>query len=227
MQKELTKNIKILYVEDDEIARENGVEYLENYFEEVYEASDALSALKIYDKHKPHIIITDIQMPKLNGLEFVKRIRQKDKETQVIILSAFSTKEYLFEAIELQLVKYLTKPICEHELDKALEICVDTLRNSNSNIIKLDENTTFDTFNQVLLMNKEIVKIRKKEQDLLYLLCKNLNRFVTYKEIENYVWQDSVMSKDALKTVIKNLKSKIPKDLIINLSGTGYKIEPR
>ena len=227
METQWRKNIKILYVEDDDIARENGVEYLENYFDEIYEAKDALSALKIYHKYKPQIIITDIQMPKLNGLEFIRKIRQKDKQTQIIVLSAFSTKEYLFEAIELQLVKYLTKPICENELKKAIEICVETLNNSKSNIVKLNDNTTFDTLNQVLLVDNKIIKLRKKEQDMLYLLCKNLNRFVSYEEIENYVWQDSFMSKDALKTVVKNLKNKLSKDLIVNLSGRGYKIEPR
>jgi len=227
MQKELTQNIKILYVEDDDIARENGVEYLENYFDNIFEASDALSALKIYEKENPNIIITDIQMPKLNGLEFIKRIRQKDTKTLVIVLSAFSTKEYLFEAIELQLVKYLTKPICENELYKALELCIDSLNSNSSNIINLDEHIVFDTFNQTLFKNNEVIKLRKKELDLLSLLIKNKNRFVSYEEIENYVWNDSAMSKDALKTLIKNLKTKIPKDLITNLSGTGYKIELR
>lgn len=76
-----------------------------------------------------------------------------------------------------------------------------------------------------MFKDSEIVKLRKKELDLLSLLLKNRNRFVTYEEIENFVWYDSGMSKDALKTLIKNLKTKIPKDLIINLSGTGYKIE--
>ena len=105
MLKKYYKNIKILYVEDDEIARENGIEYLENYFELIYDASDAIKALQLYEKYKPDIIITDIQMPKLNGLEFVKRIRQKDKKTQVIIITAFSDKDYLLKAIELGLVK--------------------------------------------------------------------------------------------------------------------------
>jgi len=104
MQKEECKNIKILYVEDDDIARENGVEYLENYFEHIYEAPDALTALKLYEEVEPHIIVTDIQMPKLNGLEFVQRIRDKGSKVQVIVISAFSDKDYLFKAIELQLV---------------------------------------------------------------------------------------------------------------------------
>ncbi len=55
-----TENIKLLYVEDDEIARENAVEYLENYFNTIYEASNAIDALKLYKEHKPNIIISII-----------------------------------------------------------------------------------------------------------------------------------------------------------------------
>ncbi|MDD2896175.1 MAG: response regulator [Aliarcobacter sp.] len=225
MIKKFYKNIKILYVEDDAIARENGIEYLENFFEQIYEASDALIALKLYEKHKPDIIITDIQMPKLNGLEFVKRIRQKDKATQIIIITAFCDKDYLLKAIELGLVKYLVKPVREKEFEEALFLCVDSLENSQSNIIKLEEDTYFDMFNKNLVIENEIVKLRAKELIFLELLVKNRNRYVSYEEIENYVWNDSVMTKDALKTLVKNLKTKIPKNLILNLTNSGYKID--
>lgn len=224
MLKNSNKNIKILYVEDDEIARENGVEYLENYFAHIYEASDAISALKLYEKHKPDIIITDIQMPKLNGLEFVKRIRQKDKKTQIIIITAFCDKDYLLKAIELGLVKYLVKPVREKEFEEALFLCVNSLKDDESNIVKLDEITYFDTFNKNLVINDEIIKLRVKELAFLELLIKNKDRYVSYEEIENYVWFDSVMTKDALKTLVKNIKTKISKDLILNLTNSGYKI---
>ena len=135
MLKKYYKNIKILYVEDDEIARENGIEYLENYFELIYDASDAIKALQLYEKYKPDIIITDIQMPKLNGLEFVKRIRQKDKKTQVIVITAFCDKSYLLKAIELQLIKYLVKPVNEKEFEEALFLCINALKSDETNII--------------------------------------------------------------------------------------------
>ena len=225
MLKKYYKNIKILYVEDDEIARENGIEYLENYFELIYDASDAIKALQLYEKYKPDIIITDIQMPKLNGLEFVKRIRQKDKKTQVIIITAFSDKDYLLKAIELGLVKYLVKPVREKEFEEALFLCINALEKDETNIIQLDEITFFDTFNKNLISNNEIVKLRVKELVFLELLIKNKNRYVSYEEIENYVWYDSVMTKDALKTLVKNIKTKIPKDLILNLTNSGYKID--
>ena len=224
MLKKYYKNIKILYVEDDEIARENGIEYLENYFELIYDASDAIKALQLYEKYKPDIIITDIQMPKLNGLEFVKRIRQKDKKTQVIIITAFSDKDYLLKAIELGLVKYLVKPVREKEFEEALFLCINALEKDETNIIQLDEITFFDTFNKNLISSNEIVKLRAKELNFLELLIKNKNRYVSYEEIENYVWNDSVMTKDALKTLVKHIKTKIPKDLILNLTNSGYKI---
>ena len=224
MLKKYYKNIKILYVEDDDIARENGIEYLENYFENIYEASDAIKALQLYEKYKPDIIITDIQMPKLNGLEFVKKIRQKDKKTQIIIITAFCDKDYLLKAIELGLVKYLVKPVNEKEFEEALFLCVNSLEQNETNIIKLDENSYFDTFNKNLFVQNEIIKLRVKEILFLELLIKNSNRYVSYEEIENYVWYDSVMTKDALKTLVKNIKTKIPKELILNLTNSGYKI---
>ncbi|MCD4758836.1 MAG: response regulator [Arcobacteraceae bacterium] len=219
------KNITVLYVEDDEIARENGIEYLENYFDTIYDASNAIDALSLYNTHKPDIIITDINMPKINGLEFVKKIREKDDTTQVIITTAYSDKEYLFKAIELKLIKYLVKPIEEKEFDEALKTCIENIKSNNTNIVNISNDTLFDTYNKTLITNNEIVKLRTKELDLLSLLIKNKTRYVTYEEIENYIWYDSVMTKDALKTIIKNLKSKLPKDTISNLSGTGYKIE--
>lgn len=205
------ENLKILVVEDEDIARENCVEFLEEYFKNIYEATNALDALKLYEKIKPHIIISDIQMPKLNGLEFISKVREKDDNTQIIILTAFCDKEYLLRAVELQLVKYLIKPINEKELEKALKSACENLNKEESNIIPLDNNLKFDMYNLTLVQDDDIVKLRTKEIDFLYLLLLNKNRYVKYQEIENFVWSDEVMTKDALKTLVKNLKKKYQK----------------
>lgn len=216
--------MKILLVEDDEIARENATEYLNTLFNTVFEAKDGLEALKLYHQERPDIIISDIQMPKFNGLEFIEQIRQKDRTTQIIITSAFSTKEYLLRAVELQLVKYLIKPVSEEALNDAIQHCFENRVSQQSNIIPLKERYTFDTYNQTLFCHQEQIKLRTKEILLLELLLKNTQRFVTYSEIEQMVWQGESMSKDALKTLIRDIKSKLPKESIVNLSGTGYKI---
>ncbi|RXJ65453.1 DNA-binding response regulator [Halarcobacter ebronensis] len=224
MEKMINEDIKVLIVEDDEIARENAVEYLQDYFSNIFEASNALDALKIYETKKPDIIISDIQMPRLNGLEFIQRVRQKDKKVQIIVLTAFCDKEYLLKAIELQLVKYLIKPINEYEFDMAIKNSIEALKNDETNIIKLQDGLVFDMFNLVLLKDGELIKLRIKEVDFIKLLLKNRGRYVTYQEIENFVWDEQVMTKDALKTLVKNLKKKVSKDFILNLSGIGYKL---
>lgn len=224
MEKKRLNSIKILVVEDDDLARENTIEYLEEYFFNIYGANNALDGLKLYEQYKPEIIITDIQMPKLDGLEFIKKIRQKDKKVQVIILTAFCEKGYLLKAVELQLIKYLVKPIKENDLDLAIKTCIETIENDTNNITNLVDGLIFDSFNLTLIKDKELIKLRTKEIKLLELLIKNKNRYVTYQEIENFVWEEDVMTNDALKSLIKSLKNKSTKKLINNLSGIGYKI---
>jgi len=219
------QNIKILFVEDDDIARENGVEYLSENFEEVFQAKDGLEAWQLYNQHHPQIIITDIMMPKINGLELIERIRKTDKQTQIIITSAFSTKDYLLRAIELQLVKFLIKPITQEQLDVALKLCCDTLSCVQSNVMTIAQECEFDLYNKTLKCQGNLFQLRPKESLLLELLLKNKERYVTYEEIENNVWQENGMSKDALKTVIRDLKNKLPYGILKNLSGTGYKLD--
>ena len=217
------KNIKLLIVDDDEITRENICEYLNDKFEHIYEASNAHDAYKLYIKYKPDIIITDIQMPKVSGLDLVQRIREKDSLIQIIIISAYSHKEYLLKSIELSLVKYLIKPVSENDLMSTLNTCCKNI--VKESIYTLKDNYIFDYVNKSLYIDTRLIKLRAKEIALLELLLKNKNRYVNYEEIEAYVWCDDVMSKDAIKTLVKTLKGKLPQASISNLSGSGYKIE--
>ena len=114
------KPLTLLYVEDEPLIRQNALEYLRRYCNTVLEAQDGKEALQVYEAHKPDIIITDIKMPKLNGLEMATHIRQTDKETPIIMTTAHTDTEYLLRAVELQLVKYIVKPVTDDKLTEAL-----------------------------------------------------------------------------------------------------------
>lgn len=219
------KDLKVLIAEDDLIASQNLEEFLGDYFRDIIIANDGLEALKLYKEENPDIIITDIYMPKLDGLEFVKAIREENREIPVIVTTAFSTNEYLLRAVELGLLKYLIKPINEDELIQALNLCFEILNIEDKNIYNIEKNITYDLLNQTLIKDNEVIKLRTKEILFLELLIRNKNRYVTYIEIENYVWKDMPMSADALKTLVKRLRAIIGNEHILNLSGTGYKIE--
>ncbi|MGB5918711.1 response regulator transcription factor [Arcobacter sp. F2176] len=216
------KNIKILYIDDEQFIREDAVEYLSFYCDNVYEASDGLDGLEKYKELKPDIIITDIKMPKLNGIEMIKEIRKSDKNTKIIIATAFLETSYLLEAIELGLIKYLVKPIMEDALLPVLESCTDDIIQKSS-IFNICGGYKFDILNQTLFLNKEQISLTKKELHFLELLIKNSKRAVKYDEFSSYVW-DGYMTEDALRAIVRELRKKISKQSIKNISGIGYQI---
>lgn|GEM_PF-3932884 len=129
----------------------------------------------------------------------------------------------MIKAVELKLVKYLTKPISENELLIALKQADNFLKNKQNNILKFDENIKFDLYNKTLLDKNELVKLTQKELLFLELCAKNLQRAVSYEELENFVWQGN-MSEDALRSVVKSLRKKLPMDSLLNISKVGYKL---
>ena len=217
-------NLSLLYVEDDPFILQNAIEFLNDLFLEVYGAKDGKEALDIYHEKKPDIIITDIDMPHLSGLELCKKIRKDDDTTPIIITTAFANQEYLLKAIELNLVKYLIKPIQEDDLLEALKSATHKLDKKEKSIITLADNLYFDTFNYTLKSDDELIKLSSNEIAFLELLLKNKHRIVSYKEIENFVWDGEYMSEDALKSLVKSLRKKTTKELIQNHSKIGYRI---
>jgi len=155
------KNLKILYIDDEDYIRANAVEYLSFYCDNVYEAYDGISGLESYEKYKPDIIITDIKMPKLNGIEMVKKIRQKDKKTKVILATAFLETSYLLQAVELGLIKYLTKPITADKLLPVLRTCTIDITEDKS-IYNLGEGFLFDILIRIYFIIKNKYLWQKK-----------------------------------------------------------------
>lgn len=215
-------DLKILYIDDEDFIRENAVEYLGFYCENVFQAKDGLEGYKIYKDIKPDIIITDINMPKLNGLEMIEKIRLEDKLTRIIVATAFLETSYLLKAVELGLVKYLVKPITEDKLLPILKSCIVDTKDEKS-IFDLGEDFVFDLLNESLFFNENQISLTKKELLFLKLLIKNSNRAVKYEEFDTFIW-NGMMSEDALRSVVKELRKKIFKTAIKNISGIGYQI---
>ncbi len=214
----------LLYVEDEAIVRGAVVSFLEDMFSEIYEAEDGFGALKIYHDKKPDIIITDIEMPKMNGLEFCKRVRKEDDKTPIIIMTAYSHTEYLLKATELNLVKYLIKPIEETALFEALNLCFEKIKSKNPSVVNLGNGYLYDTFNHVLSVDGELVKLTSSQSLLLEILIKNRGNVVSYTQLENSIWYDSGMSKDALRCLVRDIRKLTYKEIIENVSKVGYRV---
>ena len=215
------KDFSILYVEDDDGVRNVNFSMLKRIFKNAYEANNGEIGYKLYLEHKPDIILTDIKMPKMNGLELAKKIRKKDEKTKIIITTAFNDEKYLLEAIELNLERYLVKPLTKRNLFPALEKAISSIQK----IIVLNEDFYFDLRSSLFYYKNNVLKMTKKELLFLSLLVKNTDKIVTYEEIEEEVWGQECMSIKSLRTTIGILRKKLPFDIISNISNMGYKLK--
>lgn len=114
---------RVLYVEDEDGVRRGFVKALKRYAKEVYEAQNGEEGLDLYKQYLPDIVVTDIKMPKMNGIDMSKAIKEINSKQSIIVTTAHSESEYLLEAIKLQLDGYILKPVDKKILQsKVLEI---------------------------------------------------------------------------------------------------------
>ncbi len=226
MQKEFLEKLKtltILYAEDEIGIRKNIADSLGYFVKEVYEASNGAEAFEIYEEKKPDIIFSDIHMPVLNGIDFVKKVRQTDREVPIVMITAHTDRKYLLEAVELHMEKYLVKPIEMEPLFDVLEHCVKLLDINNIVTLDSDENYKYDYDKKQLYYKDEDIVLNKKEMLFFEVLISNQNRVTNYEELQEKVWGDDVMTDSALRSLVRNLRKKLPTDIIHNLSGMGYR----
>jgi len=223
--------LSILFIEDDKTIRENYLTFLKSQFDEVYEAGDGLSAYQIYLEKKPDILIIDISLPKLNGLDLLKKIREKDLSTKAIMFTGNTDTSFLLKAAELKLTKYLVKPVSRTELKNALGLVEDEIRNFqvlSKEFLFLKDNYSWDYTNKELYSNNKIINLTKTEVEILSKLFRNNELTISYDELLIDIWGTFDSSKiDLVKTAIKKLRKKLPNETIVNIYGQGYKINTK
>jgi len=124
---ELLKQFSVMHVEDDTSVRESLMRFLKRRFDSIFSAKDGAEGLELYIENKPDIVITDIQMPVMDGIEMSRRIKELNPDALVIITTAFNEKPYIQKTEELGITDYLKKPVVKDDLMQALRKCAEIL----------------------------------------------------------------------------------------------------
>jgi len=176
--KDITKvsqNLKLLYVEDDELARISTLELLENFFSDISIAVDGEDGFKKFQNQTFDIILSDINMPKLNGIEMLERIRAVDQEIPVLFLSAYNEVSYLLDGIKLGVDGYIIKPL---DLDQF----IITLKKVTDKIILKKEHENYQKTLEVQVRERTFELNQKLHYDELTGI---LNRYSFFEDIRN------------------------------------------
>jgi len=232
-----TKDLSILFVEDHEDLRVNTAHILTKFFKAVDVATNGVEAFEMFkiDKDKYDIIISDIQMPLMDGVELTKKIYTIKANQIIIILSAHDDTKYLHELINLKIEYFLKKPIDYQELLKALlnasklvnSLKLNNTNNTNDINIKLNETFTFNKDNSLLYNDKKMITLTKFEIIFMQLLTNEIGKIFSNDEISSYyISYGETLDAANIRKLVSKLRKKLPKNTIESLYGVGYRLLP-
>lgn len=230
---------KVLLVEDEELARKTLAFYLNTIFDEVVVACDGADALEIikksFDKEENFdLIITDLNMPNVNGMQMIDEILKLIPNQRFIIVSAHKNEEDLLKLINLRVSGYFVKPLNIDNMMEMLqkakeEVLLDKqpkIQEKTNKLLKLNNSYTFDLETNKLYNKGIIVKLSKKESEVLEILISNLGTLISVDRFKQEIWDNIDINDSSFRTVMKRLKDKIKDDdFIISHKGYGYIIE--
>lgn len=213
--------MKVLLVEDDRLLGESLTEYLQSegfITDWVYDPREVMDLLEVsrYD-----VIVLDLMMPHIGGEELIKAIREKDKETPILVFTAKQRLEDKRTCFELGADDYLTKPFEMEELTLRLKALYR--RKNPQDVVVIDEVEVCFSKEMVKVKGKPI-SLSKKDWLVLKFLVENRGRFVSQEEILNYAWGDEPVGEDVVRAHIKNLRKLLPEGFIKTMKGRGYRV---
>lgn len=214
--------LKLLYLEDEQDIANELIEILNILNVITIHAKNYDEAIHFYKSNKFDIIISDIELPGKNGLEFLKEVRIDNTKIPIVITSACSDTDYMLESIELSITRYLIKPISINNLKDTLNKVREIL--NDNNITVFNHNFKYDSKNKYFLNNDKVIKITNQEIILIELLIANQNSIVPFLNLQYALEKDKNVSLASLRTLIKKLRKNTYKDIIESVSGIGYRL---
>lgn len=216
----------ILIIEDDLETLELMIEIFESEFSTVYSAIDGYEAIEVFNQNKIDVILCDINIPKLDGLDTINKLRKIDYSIPIIIVSAYSDSNNLLRASNSNIQGYFTKPLTLDKIDNILnKIFYHQNHEFINKKLQINPSTILDLGNSQVIINNEVRKFTNKEFEFIKLLVQKKGSIVPYRTIEEIVWNDDkMMSSTSLRTLVKNIRKKLSCDAIENISKMGYRL---
>ena len=216
--------IKILVVDDEpdiiEILKFN----LENEGYKVISAENGKEALKLADEHLPHLIILDLMMPVMDGIEACERLRMDKKfnNSVIMFLSARGEDYSQVAAFESGADDYVTKPIKPRILNSKVKALLRRFKNDLGQVLSF-ENLLIDSEKYIVEVDNRTLNLPRKEFELLFLLASKPGKVFKREKIMESVWGTDVIVGDRTIDVhIRKLREKIGENILKTIKGVGY-----
>lgn len=227
----MVDTIKILIVDDEpdilDILRYN----LEKEGYKVFTAEDGKAGIQLAEKEQPHLIILDIMMPKMDGVEVCRALRSRPmfKKTIITFLTAREEDYSQIAALDVGGDDFITKPVRPRVFMSRIKALLRRLDRSAANeeasVIEVGD-LQIDKERVCVIRGEEVIELAKKEFELLYLLVSKPGKVFSREEIFNKIWgTDVIVGNRTIDVHIRKLREKIGDHYIKTIKGIGYKFE--
>ena len=218
--------MQILLVEDDQSLANGLCKALRNEGFVTNHLAEGKAALHVVDVDPPDIVVLDLGLPDIDGLEVLKAIRRRDPALPVLILTARSSVDARVSGLDGGADDYLPKPFETPELIARLRVIERRLSTTRDRRI-VAGHVSLDTVSQQAFLGDEPVDLPRREYMVLKSLMENIGKVQTRQQLENrlYAWGEEVAS-NAIEVHVHHLRKKLGNDLIKTVRGVGYTIRP-
>jgi len=214
----------ILLVEDDETTLRHTADMLPILFGRVVTARNGVEAFETYIDERPDIVLSDIKMPDMDGLELITAIRERDERISIVLFSAYSDQKYLLNAINLGVDAYAIKPIKFEDLLQIFTKCAKKFSATTTLCVQFKNGVRYDAATNTITCNGETSLLSPKERDVLGQLIAKSPNILTKKELTDTLWPHDSISDSAMKNIIARLRAKIGSESIVSVSGIGWRV---
>ncbi len=195
----------------------------------VYEAADGQEALKAVLAHRPDLIILDLGLPDIDGIEVTRRLREWS-QTPIIILSVREAEQDKIAALDAGADDYLTKPFGTGELLARMRVVMRRQTTSASEPIFTTNGLTLDFSHRLVTVNEKEIQLTPTEYDILRLLVTHAGKVLTHRQLLRQVWGEGYDDMHILRVNISNLRAKLEPDparptYIHTEPGVGYRLK--
>lgn len=213
--------MKILLLEDDKLLKKAIDIFLTKKGHQVESFRDGLLAVEAIVSTHYDLLLLDINVPKINGLDVLEKIHTQKIQIPTIFISALIDIEEISRAFDLGCHDYLKKPFHLKELSLRVEKVLQSLYMPQSHV-RLSQNYSFDIENNILRFKGEVQIVSARQLQIIYLLAKNRSRIVDYELFREYAWDNMDVEIPTIRAEVNRLKKALKEDIIINIRNMGY-----
>ncbi len=221
MDKQLLKSLHLLLIDDNYRIHAELHKLLAPMFKSLTLAHDVPSAEQKLREQPIDIVITDIEMPGVDGLSFIEQLREHHHHLPIIVLSAHAENDYLLRAANLQIDGYIIKPLNFCKLEEALIRALKRIPHRLEQVT-ISPEISYEPRLKSLKVDGTEVSLGQKECLLLELLISHHDQLISKEDILWHVWAGSNASDSALKNLLSELRTKLKYPVIENHPGRGW-----